>query len=629
MKVSRQILFAMLLIGVLLVTACAAPAPAPAAPKAEAPKAAGTAAPAAAATAAPAAAKAAAPAAGKAVFTSSANLQPPEALTGNPFVPPGIDAAQRYVWDPLFDYVPIPKDNYIPMLGESFKEEGNKLTVNLRKDVKWTDGKPFTSKDVLSTYKLYFVNNHVVWRYLDKIEAPDDNTVVFTWRSKPSPVLKPMLFEINVNAPYHIYGKWADKVDPLLAKRDASGNLDEAANKERNVLREDLFAFKPAVTDIVGTGPFKVANVTTSDMLLEKKDNAWSSPNVKFDQFDMMRYVGQEAYITNAVSGKYSGEQHGMPPDVFEQLKKAQPDMKVMWSWSGSQPGVEFNMLKPPLDNPLVRKAIVTALDIPSVNPIMEPGTFVQDSKVTGLVPTFRDRWMSKEAVDKLTDYSFNKAKAEDYLKQAGWKKGSDGFYRDAKGELVTLEISSMNSWPIFFLGGDAFAQQLNAFGLKTVFKPMELAAYWQYIDTGQHQIAMDFRGNIGAYGHPWGAYKNLYRDHPIRLGMVDAKAAAGANYEVKVKLPSGETVDALALTDQLFYATDEKEAKAIIEKLAAATNELVPFFAMGEKAEPIKIYAPEKKITGFPGENEPYWFQGLNSYARLMKTGKIAPVTK
>ena len=61
---------------------------------------------------------------------------------------------------------------------------------------------------------------------------------------------------------------------------------------------------------------------------------------MKFDQFDMMRYVAMEAYITNAVSGKYSGEQHGMPPDVFEQLKKAQPDMKVMWSWSGSQPGL-------------------------------------------------------------------------------------------------------------------------------------------------------------------------------------------------------------------------------------------------------------------------------------------------
>ena len=177
------------------------------------------------------------------------------------------------MWDRIIDFVPIPNNNYIPCWVSRSRKRATSSPSDLRKDVKWTDGKPFTSKDVLSTYKLYFVNNHVVWRYLDKIEAPDDNTVVFTWRSKPSPVLKPMLFEINVNAPYHIYGKWADKVDPLLAKRDASGNLDEAANKERNVLREDLFTFKPAVTDAVGTGPFKVANVTTSDMLLEKKDN--------------------------------------------------------------------------------------------------------------------------------------------------------------------------------------------------------------------------------------------------------------------------------------------------------------------------------------------------------------------
>lgn len=85
----------MLLIAVLLVASCQPAAPAPA----QAPKAAATTAPAApAATAAPAAAKAPAPAAGaKSRFTSSANLQPPEALNGNPYPPPGIDAAISYV----------------------------------------------------------------------------------------------------------------------------------------------------------------------------------------------------------------------------------------------------------------------------------------------------------------------------------------------------------------------------------------------------------------------------------------------------------------------------------------------------------------------------------------------------
>lgn len=557
-------------------------------------------------------------------FTSSINFEPPEALHGNPFAPPGVSSALRFVYDNLLDYVPAPTDTFHPMLGLSYKEEGTKLTVSLRKDAKWTDDKPFTSKDVICTYNNYFIVNNVVWRYLQKIEAPDDYTVVFNWY-KASPVLAPMALNIEISGACHIYGKWSDQIAPLIAKRDANGVLSDADNTARNAIREDLFAFKPKVTEMIGTGPFRIANVTTSEMLLTKKDNAWSSKNVKFDEFVMMRYVTQEAYITNAVAGKYDGEQHGMPPDVFEQLKKAQPDMKVMWSRIGSQPGMEFNMLKAPVNSALVRKAIITAIDFKSVLPILEPGTFDPDSKISGLVPSFRDRWLSKEVQAKLTDYSYNPTKAAEYLKQAGWTKGSDGFYRDEKGQPVTLEIASMNSWPIFFMGGDAYTQQLNAFGIKTVFKPMELSAYWQYIDTGQHMIAMDFSGGI-EYGQPYGAYRQIYLVNPIRKGLVDAKAAAGTKYEVKVKIATGETVDVLDLIDQLFYATDKKVATALVEKLAMAHNELVPFLGIGEKAEPIKIYAPAKKIVDFPGENEPYWANGLYSYARLMKLGKIAP---
>ncbi len=618
MKLSRQFVLALLLVTMMIVTACqpAVPVPAGQEPAAAEP-----------AAAQPAAAEpaAAAPSGAKTRFTTSANLQPPEALHGNPFAPPGLDAAPRYIWDPLFDFVPIPTPTYHPMLGESFKEEGNTLTVSLRHDVKWTDDQPFTSKDVITTYQLYFINNHIVWRYLDKIEAPDDYTVVFTWK-KASPILKSIAFEINIVAPDHIYGKFAEGVPALLDKRDETGTLDEAANAERNVIREALYAFKPTVQEIIGTGPFKVGGVTTSDMMLQRKENSWASANNKFDEVVIMRYVAQEAYITNAVAGVYDGDQHGMPPDVFAQLEEAQPDMHVNWSKSGSQPGWDFNMMRYPVDNPVVRKAIVMAIDFPSVLPILEPGTLDPDTKMTGLVPSFRDRWVSAETQAKMQDYAYNPTKAEELLTSIGWKRGADNMWVDDKGEPVVLEIASMNNWPIFFLGGDAYAQQLTAFGLKTVFKPMELSAYWQYLDNGEHMIGMDFRGNIGAYGHPWGAYKNLYRDAPIRVGLLDPKAPAGTTYEVKVTIPStGETVDVLALVDELFYA-DEERAKVIVEQLALATNELVPMVAIGEKAEPIKIYAPNRKIFNFPGDEEPFWFQGLNSYARMMKLGRISP---
>lgn len=573
--------------------------------------------------AAPAAEPAAPAASGaKTRFVSSANFEPPEALHGNPFAPPGISSGARFVWDPLFDFVPVPTMTFHPMLGETFEEDGITLTVNLRKGVVWNDGTPFTSKDVVSTFNLNFVNNATVWRYLVKVEAPDDFTVVFTWR-EASPILKQMALDTLINAPYHIYGQWADEAIPLIEKLGPGGALDDATTAARQAIREDLFTFKPPVTEIVGTGAYNMGGVTTSEMLLTKSPTFWAANNVHFDEFVIMRYVGQEAYITGAVSGVYDGEQHGMPPDVFEELQKAQPDMAVMWSRAGSQPAIDFNLARYPMDNVLIRKAVILAMDRESVLPITEPGTFPPDYLVTGMVPSFRDRFMSPEFLATLEDYSYSPDKAEEYLTEAGWTKEADGFWHDDKGQLVEFEIASMNSWPIFFMGGDAFAQQLTAFGLKTTFKPMELSAYWQYIDNAEHMIAMDFRGGAD-FAQPWGVYRNLYISGNIRLGLLDPRAPAGSKYELTYTLASGEEVDVLATIDELFYAFNEDEQRALIETLARVTNEFVPFVAMGEKAEPIKIYAPGKKIVGFPGIDEPYWYSGLNSYARLIKMGLL-----
>ena len=84
-----------------------------------------------------------------------------------------------------------------------------------------------------------------------------------------------------------------------------------------------------------------------------------------------------------------------------------------------------------------------------------------------------------------------------------------------------------------------------------------------------------------------------------------------------------------LATIDELFYTFDEAKQRELIEILARVTNEFVPFVAMGEKAEPIKIYAPETKITGFPGVEAPFWYSGLNSYARLIKAASWRPPSR
>ena len=96
-------------------------------------------------------------------------------------------------------------DTIIPELAErwSWQDGHRNLVFFLRKDVKWHDGKPFTSADVKYTFdavrgapdakaKLK-VNPRKLWyENVDAIEAPDPYTVVFRLK-KPQPSLLPML----------------------------------------------------------------------------------------------------------------------------------------------------------------------------------------------------------------------------------------------------------------------------------------------------------------------------------------------------------------------------------------------------------------------------------------------------
>ncbi|HYE90432.1 MAG TPA: ABC transporter substrate-binding protein, partial [Terriglobales bacterium] len=96
-------------------------------------------------------------------------------------------------------------DTIIPELAEKWSWQDNyrNLVFLLRKDVKWHDGKPFTSKDVKYTFDLVRgapdaqgklrVNPRKLWyENVEAIEAADPHTVAFRLK-KPQPSLLLML----------------------------------------------------------------------------------------------------------------------------------------------------------------------------------------------------------------------------------------------------------------------------------------------------------------------------------------------------------------------------------------------------------------------------------------------------
>src|SRR6266576_1342706 len=103
-----------------------------------------------------------------------------------------------------------PKLEPLPGLAESWtvSEDCKVYSFKLRKGVNWHDGKPFTSADVLFSIEFVRQTNPRArgnLLQLDKVEAPDDSTVVFTLKQPFGPFLG--IFEVGSMPiiPKHIY----------------------------------------------------------------------------------------------------------------------------------------------------------------------------------------------------------------------------------------------------------------------------------------------------------------------------------------------------------------------------------------------------------------------------------------
>jgi ABC-type transport system substrate-binding protein len=80
---------------------------------------------------------------------------------------------------------------WLPLLAREwgFDQTANTFTVKLNSGLKWSDGNPITSKDVVTTAWAYRLSRNVVWQFIDSVNAVDETTVTFHM-NKPSTVVE-------------------------------------------------------------------------------------------------------------------------------------------------------------------------------------------------------------------------------------------------------------------------------------------------------------------------------------------------------------------------------------------------------------------------------------------------------
>ena len=493
------------------------------------------------------------------------------------------------------------------------------MTVKLKDGLFWDDGVPFTSKDVKADFimKGGFDGATRVWDYLDSIDTPDDQTVVFNFKEKRSGIVVNYILEEYQKTPYHKFEKWLEPAEELLNLRKEGLDMSdkESFNKKFAPFIESLREYQPEFP--LGCGPFKVTKVTPSDMVLEKVEKYPNIENVDIDKVIVSRGNTNEIMWSLLKAGDLDVQECASPPDVVEAITSANPNIKHIVTPYFTNIGLFPNHDRYPFNDLRFRKALAYIIDRDTAREIGSYyGTTID--KISGLLPSNSDLWIDDS---ELNPYEHNLVKAEELLKDMGMTKNTAGFWCSPEGEELNLEFMLKQGATDDILMADEISRELQKFGIKTNLKVTLDALYADLLKNRLYDMALGF--TFSPVQHPYEGYARMYEE--IKNQQVPL------SFSRTVVGQDGEEINLTDLTKELLVEKDKEKQKEMIQTLAWATNEYLPVIDIYSKNAQFFI-DDGSRVTGWPEGDE--FINGLSSFRRgyptiWMLEGKLKGVKK
>jgi peptide/nickel transport system substrate-binding protein len=266
--------------------------------------------------------------------------------------------------------------------------DGKTIVYQLRRGVRWQDGAPFTSADVLFTYRqLMNPNNNPVTRFgydeVDRIDAPDPYTVRLRLKRPFSPIVT--TFFGDANAPYGILPRH------LLSRYTSLERIpyDELP---------------------IGTGPFRVVSWRRGDRI-ELVANPHYFMGVPHIARITILFAHDEQTLVTMARAREIDWVAELSPTLYEGAKDV-PGYHVVLVAQNRWYGITVNLQRKALQDVRVRRAIELAIDKRSIAKAMTYGTAVP---ATQDLPSFL--W----AAGRLPPSPYDPARARELLAQAGY----------------------------------------------------------------------------------------------------------------------------------------------------------------------------------------------------------------
>jgi peptide/nickel transport system substrate-binding protein len=312
-------------------------------------------------------------------------------------------------------FVPVLASEIPTQANGDVSTDGTVVTWKLKSGVVWSDGEPFTSQDVVFTYRMLMdpanpIIDRSDYRVMESVVAPDDTTVVVTYKQLYAPyrLAFPRIF------PAHVFNG-------------------------RTNIADDPFNQFPDVT----TGPFVLTGAPTPDSITYVRNPEFREPGRPYLDEVVFKFTPNRDVAMQTLQAGEADADYFLDPSYLPQLGTMSDvavdpaPLSVFQLFmnescpTGPQQG-DPSCPHPILGDLRVRQAIDMAID----KQALAQGLMQGEVQSTGsLLPAGAFR------VD-LPAGEFNPDGARQRLDQAGWTAGPDGI-RTRDGARAHLSIMS------------------------------------------------------------------------------------------------------------------------------------------------------------------------------------------
>src|SRR5499426_4372177 len=334
-------------------------------------------------------------------------------------------------WDPDGNLSPVLAADIPTTQNGGVSKDGKTVTWQLKKNVTWHDGKPFTADDCLFTWE-YVADPATasvnIQTYKDiKVEKIDTHSIRVTF-PKPVPFWADAFCGVRgMVLPKHLFEAYKG-----AKSREAPTNL------------------KP-----VGTGPYKFVDFKPGDMVRGELNPNYHMPNRPFFDTIEMKGGGDAVSAARAViqtnEADYAWNMQ-VEDEILKRLEqggKGKADIvaggniehiQINFTDPNKEVDGERSSIKtthPTLSDPAVRQALNLLVDRASVQEQIYGRTGIATANFLNQPARF---------ASKNTKFEFNVDKANQILEAAGWKKGPDGIRAKDGKRLKMLYQTSINA---------------------------------------------------------------------------------------------------------------------------------------------------------------------------------------